>query len=371
MSNAIQIAGAGPAGLAAAIILARAGCQVVVHEAHEEVGHRFQGDYQGLENWSSKRDVLSFLKMLGLSTEFTAKPFYEGTAYDYLGNAYKIQNTKPLFYLVERGPAPDTLDSCLYRQAVGHGVEVIFNSRLKHVSDLGILAAGPAVADAVAVGYHFETGLQDGFWVICDDEIAPKGYAYLLVMKGRGTVKTCMFVDFKHEKHYVEKTVEAFRNLVGLDMINPRFHGGSGNFRIPESAYSGPNPVIGEQAGFQDTLWGFGMRCAIHSGILAAHSLLEKKNYDVLWKRLLLPQMQTSVVNRAIYSLLGNTGYRWLLRRWSGNPDVRHVLYKAYRPTFFKKCLLPWAQMRYASRFKDKSCNHVNCHCVWCRGKSR
>lgn len=46
----INIVGAGPAGLAAAITLARAGRAVIVHEAQAEVGYRFQRDLQGLEN---------------------------------------------------------------------------------------------------------------------------------------------------------------------------------------------------------------------------------------------------------------------------------------------------------------------------------
>lgn len=46
----IRIAGAGPAGIASAITLARIGWRVVVHEAQREVGSRFQGDLQGLES---------------------------------------------------------------------------------------------------------------------------------------------------------------------------------------------------------------------------------------------------------------------------------------------------------------------------------
>ncbi len=64
----VQIAGAGPAGLAAAITLAQAGRRVAVHEAQREVGHRFQGDPQGLENWSTERDVLEILRGLGFRT---------------------------------------------------------------------------------------------------------------------------------------------------------------------------------------------------------------------------------------------------------------------------------------------------------------
>jgi flavin-dependent dehydrogenase len=41
---------AGPAGLAAALTLARAGVLTVVHEIRHDVGARFHGDFQGIEN---------------------------------------------------------------------------------------------------------------------------------------------------------------------------------------------------------------------------------------------------------------------------------------------------------------------------------
>jgi flavin-dependent dehydrogenase len=77
-----DIAGAGPAGLAAAITLARAGRRAVVHEASREVGHRFQGDLQGLETWTTERDVLDEPREMDLTTAFSHRACREGTAFD-------------------------------------------------------------------------------------------------------------------------------------------------------------------------------------------------------------------------------------------------------------------------------------------------
>ena len=367
-TDLIQIGGAGPAGLAAAVTLARAGRRVLVHELQREVGHRFGGDFQGLENWSAQGDTLEILREAGISTAFTAKPCSRAEVFDAWGKRYQIEGNKTFFYLVERGPGPGTLDTALLEQARGLGVEVRFNSRLDHLEGAGILAAGPKAADAIAVGYHFETAMADGVWVILDDQLAPQGYAYLLVMNGRGTVKSCMFSGFKQEHLYVERTVAAFERLAGLKMINPVAHGGVGNFYIPARAVTGVHPVVGEAAGFQDFLWGFGMRHAIFSGVLAARSLLEGKDYDRLWRQELEPSMWNSMVNRALFGLLGNRGYRWLLRRSQAQHwDVHRALHGLYQPGPFKRLLLPWARLRYHSRRQDKSCNHVNCTCVWCR----
>lgn len=347
----IQIAGAGPAGLAAAITLARAGCRVVIHEAQREVGYRFQRDLQGLENWTTEQDVLEALEGLGImTTGFACLPCWHGTVFDAWGRAYEVVSEAPLFYMVERGPGPLSLDTALLVQAQSCGVEVRFNSRLDRLEGPGMLAAGPKTTDAIAVGYHFETTMKNGFWAICDDNLAPQGYAYLLVMNGRGTVKTCMFSGFKEKRQYIQRTLEAFRRLVGLEMIHPRPHGGVGHFGIPQSAYSGLHPLVGEQAGFQDMLWGFGMRWAILSGVLAARSLLKGSDYDALWRRELGPWLQAAVVNRGFYRLLGNRGYRWVLRRYVARQrDARRFLHRAYRPSWRKRWLAPWAMARLKS----------------------
>ena len=372
MSNSLsheefQIVGAGPAGLAAAITLARAGRRVLVHEAAAEVGSRFEGDHQGLENWTTENDVLDDLRERGIACNFAATPCREGVAFDAWGARYEIRSDCPLFYMVERGPGPGTLDSALLAQARESGVEVRFNSRVRQIEGPGILGAGPRAADAIAVGLHFETSMPDGWWVICDDDLAPQGYAYLLVTNGRGTVKSCMFSGFKRESEYLTRTVDRFRKLVGLEMRNPQPHGGAGNFRIPGSAYSGPHPMVGEQAGFQDTLWGFGMRFAVISGILAARSLLDGSNYDARWRDAMNPLLRAAVVNRAVYGALGNIGYSRFLRKASKSNEVRGLLRQYYGPSWLKSLLYPWARWRVQSHRRDVTCNHIDCTCVWCR----
>jgi hypothetical protein len=111
------------------------------------------------------------------------------------------------------------------------------------------------------------------------------------------------------------------------------------------------------------------MRLSITSGVLAAQSLLSGDDYDRLWQRELKPQMETSVVNRALYSLVGNGGYGWFLRWITSHANPRRALGRHYRASWFKGLLQPWARHRYESRRRDVSCNHIDCHCVWCRGE--
>ena len=65
MKATIEIVGAGPAGLAAALAIVGQGGRAVVFERNPDVGHRFHGDFQGIENWTSKGDVLMELSSLG------------------------------------------------------------------------------------------------------------------------------------------------------------------------------------------------------------------------------------------------------------------------------------------------------------------
>jgi flavin-dependent dehydrogenase len=71
----VQISGAGPAGLSAAINLAKAGYPVEVFEKNKKVGGRFRGDFQGLENWSEDDDTLLKLNEMNIDINFHHHPF--------------------------------------------------------------------------------------------------------------------------------------------------------------------------------------------------------------------------------------------------------------------------------------------------------
>lgn len=362
----VTVVGAGPAGLACAIILARAGRRVIVREWHKTVGSRFNGDFQGLENWSDSRDVLDELHATGIDAQFDCHPVHGCTVFDSQGKTYPVRGSRALYYLVRRGSIDGCLERGLLEQALESGADVRFGDRVTEPRGLTVLAIGPRSADAIAAGHLFETALPDGSWAVFNNALAPLGYSYLLIRGGRGTVASCMFANFKRQADYVERTVSFFREKVGLEMQNPRPFGGFANFRVPRTAMQGGHLVIGEQAGFQDALAGFGMRYALRSGVLAARSLLERTDYTQLWRQELLPLLKTGIANRFIFNNIGDRGWRWALRGLSRS-DTAAKLQRLYRPSLPTRLIYPLAYWRYRAPLSDQSCDHVACDCVYCR----
>ena len=362
----VPIVGAGPAGLVAAINLKRAGYDVTVYEEHEDVGHRFHNDFQGLENLSSEEDIPAFLDRIGVERNFLCHPYEGGDFYGPSLKKVSLKSEKPLFYLVRRGNAEDTLDSGLKRQALAAGVRIEFGRRIDKIAPPAIVASGPKAADAIAKGITFETDLPDMAAVVLDESLAPKGYAYFLVNDGRATLASCMFSGFKDEKRYFERSVETFRSLYSFEMRNPREFGGFGNFFLKNSAIHGGNLYVGESAGFQDRLWGFGIRFAVNSGYLAARSIIEGRNYDDLWKKEIRPYLRATLSSRLIIYRFAGQRYDRLVNIMSGK-DPRGFLKWLYVPSFSKTLLYPLADLYFRSRLIDKSCNHIDCECTWCR----
>lgn len=88
--KSIKILGAGISGLTAAINLAKAGYKVDVYERNKDIGMRFGGDLQGLENWSEKEDALDSLKRMNIKINFDCDPF----AKTYLSHSFNLYAKK-------------------------------------------------------------------------------------------------------------------------------------------------------------------------------------------------------------------------------------------------------------------------------------
>jgi flavin-dependent dehydrogenase len=364
----VTIVGAGPAGLACAIVLARQGREVVVREWKDTVGHRFHNDFQGLENWSNFEDCLVELAASGVTPEFEHNPVYETTAFDTKGRAHEIHSPRPLYYLLRRGAAAGSLDRGLLVQAQAEGVEVRFNDRVYHTRGPTILAAGPRRANVIAAGYLFETNHDNGSWFSIDQKLAPGGYAYLLVHEGRGTLASCMYAKFDRQAGHVELARTFFAEKLGIEMNDLRKFGGYGSRSHIHPPVQGGHPVIGEQAGFQDALAGFGLRYAMNSGILAARCLLEGRDYADAWRHEILPRVKTGIANRLIFETMGRRAHNWALRglaRAGGDPVKR--LQRLYAPNGLTRLIYPLAAWRNRKSGKLRSCSHGGCDCVWCQ----
>ncbi|OGP29621.1 MAG: hypothetical protein A2073_07945 [Deltaproteobacteria bacterium GWC2_42_11] len=371
MTNEIEIVGTGPAGLVAGINLAKAGYRVTIYEEKPDVGHRFNGDFQGLENWSSEEDVTVLLERFGVYNkvciEYICQPYNKLVIFDANLNKTVLQSERPFFYLVQRGGWPGCLDYGLMEQAVQSGVEIVFNKRVDKLEKGGIIGIGPRAADAIAKGIVFNTNMKDTAAAILDDRLAPKGYAYLLVHRGKATMATCMFKDFKREKECFERTVETFKKVfLSLDITNAKEFGGYGNFFFDKPAFENGKYYVGEASGLQDCLFGFGMRYAIMSGLFAAKSIIEKMDYTALLKGELEPMQKTSLANRLIFERLGNRGYTYFINHLAKGNAVEKIR-RQYNPSFLKTLLYPFASWKYKSRLVDKGCHGEGCACVWCR----
>ena len=367
--EAIHIVGAGPAGLAAALTVARAGRRAIVHEQRQDVGSRFHGDLQGIENWTTRDDVLDELRATGIDPSSCGRPFCEATFFDPEGREYTCRSPTPMFYLVRRGRESGTLDQHLKTQALAAGVEIRFQDAVRRLPQGGIVAGGPRGSDAIVVGYVFETTRADGVFAVLSDRLAPRGYAYLLVSNGRGTVATCLFEDFHNERLYLERTIAFFQARAGLSMRYPVRFGGTGNVLLPSTARNGNILFAGEAAGFQDALWGFGMRIAMLSGHLAARALLSGKpaEYDRLWTRRLGDLVRVSMVNRYLFDRMEDRGYVRLLRSIGRAADTRQWLRRHYGPSLGKRLLLALARRAARPRRAPPGCTLSGCDCTWCR----
>jgi flavin-dependent dehydrogenase len=361
----IRIAGAGPSGLAAAIALARAGRAVEVHEAKRDVGTRFIGDLQILEAASEAEPVPEFLDRIGIEPNFYFRPVTTATFYDHRGASRTIRSSAPYGFFIRRGSEEGTLDRGLLAQAQRAGVRVIFNSRLK-ADEADIVATGPAAPDGLAREMTWHTADAERVEVFFNHLLSPGGYSYFFILDGVATFGCAIVADFKKIDEYFEHSLAAAQRANPFEIPAETRTGYSYmNFHLKDRATKGDSRYVGEAAGFQDYLFGLGIRYALTSGWLAAQSILENRDFDELWRATLGTKQQTSLVNRFLYEAGGNRGLSMFVKQAARAKDFHRYLSGWHAHTWWKSMLAPFVQRfwRHRGRCLHKPGDH------WCRAR--
>ena len=350
-------------------MLARAGRAVEVHEAKRDVGTRFIGDLQIIESASEREPVPAFLARIGIESNFYFRPATWATFYDARGTARKIRSDEPYGWFIRRGAEGNTLDRGLLAQARALGVNVIFNSRLAP-ENADIVATGPASPDGLAREMTWRPAKSDidaeRVDVFFNHHLSPGGYSYLFILDGIATFGCAIVADFKKIDEYFDHSLAAAQRLHPFAIPSETRTGYSYmNFHLKRHATKGSARYVGEAAGFQDYLFGLGIRYALTSGWLAARSILEQRDFDELWTRELAPKQETSLVNRFLYEAGGNTGLSIFVRQAARAKDFRGYLSGWHERRWWKALLTPIVRRvwHHRGRCQHKPGEH------WCRSR--
>lgn len=361
----ITIAGAGPSGLIAATLLARAGRRVVVHEKNAAVGTRFIGDFQVIEDASDPLETVpEMFARLGLKTP-PWRPALGGEFFDSHLHRSVIRSEKPYGWFITRGPEAGTLDRTLLAAALAAGAEVRFRSRIEPAA-ADLVATGPQAPDGLARETTFATDSKERVRVLYDNRFAPDGYAYLFTHGGRGTFGCAIVRDFRGIDGYFERSLSRFAEIENVPMTERRDAYSFMNFSLKDAAVRDGRTAVGESAGFQDYLFGLGIRYAILSGALAAEAILTGADYQQLQRARFGKLQRVSVVNRFLYELGGNLGMSLFIRD-AARRDFRSVLAAWYRPTALRLSLAPLVTRLWKNR--GRCAHRLEAH--WCRVRER
>lgn len=348
----IKILGAGPAGLSAAINLAIEGYNVDVFEKNLDAGERVGRNLQGLENWSTDDDVIKEFKNMNIKANFEHEPFKKLRITNIKEN-WDFLCKRPAFYLVTRGTQMNSLDQGLKEQALDLGVNIIFGETLP-LDEVDLVATGPDQRwkFAVAKGHTFKTEHENLAVALVNNYHAFKGYSYLLISNGYGCIATVLFEGFNNLNKYFDRTNSALTSEYDFNAKEISGFAGFGSFS-GEIHKSSDKIFIGEKAGFQDILWGFGIRNAVKSGYLAAKSILEDRNYYALVQNYFKPRLNAAIVNRFFWEKLASNNYSMILNRIHNSKDPLKYLRSFHNFNLIQKITYPLAHLYMKRRYPN------------------
>ena len=345
VTRRIDILGAGLSGLSAATILSREGYDVHVYEIRADSGARFDGDFQGIENWTSDTDFFDEMREWGFDPEeFKATPFNIIDLIHPDDVITQPSTDKPAFRVVERGTDSHCIDQGFKRMAQAAGATIHYETR-KALEECDIIAAGPKESSAIAFGEIFHTDHPNHVSFQLNDKLAPGAYSYLIIIDGIGLICTCLWRQQKKSSRYLNETIAWYEEHYELNRRPIKRVGGKGDFSLPDRYIHEGRYYVGEAGGLQDFMWGFGMRYAITSGVLAAHSIMERCDYEKEIRGRLVPLVRASAINRFLMNRVSNRGFKMVATHWvrdeKRHGDGLHFMKWVYQPGIFRRALWP------------------------------
>ncbi len=340
-SKTIKIAGGGIAGLTAAIQLKKSGLDPIIFEKESQIGGNRHGDYEGLENWIFDQSMNEFFGQSGFDfSQITSIPINRFRVHTSTSSSFMIHHHRPFFHMVKRGSGKTDLDTALYRQCRFAGVQ--FEMGNSAPNDCDIIATGTTKAAAYIRGINFDTSLSDQVHLLLGHEFAPKGYAYLIILDGKGTLATAYKKPGDNQVDPLQNSKDYFKEY-GITISDGNPFGSRGSFSLPFGGLKYPYK-IGEAGGFQDYLFGFGIRMSMASGGGAALSILGRHKEAKRVMKDLNRMRRLSFVNRMLYERLNDHQMAAFAKKLSEVSDPLTILSGAYSWNF--KNIRRWITMK-------------------------
>lgn len=344
--EAVIIGGGGLSGLAAALTLAHAGREVVVYERGVACGSRRHQDVEGLETWIFPQRPMDYLQAHNLPTSFHSRPVDTFHFIDELGQIHSTTAQEPFFHLVCRGAAPGCIDREFQAAAEAAGVTFHFQ-RMRQPHQVHIFAGGPRRASAYVQGMTFRTSATDGVYLLLGQNYAPQGYAYCIIWDGRGTVAAAYKKQSSGVDKALNRAVDRFQSVIGFHMADTVSFGFFGTYAAAPTLTDSGALLVGEAAGFQDALFGFGMNFALRSGVLAARALIDGEDYQRLCRAQLMGPMASCWVNRRLFERLREPARFHLAAQLVRRGRAWEVLRRVSRPAISKRLWAWWSSRRW------------------------
>jgi len=250
------------------------------------------------------------------------------------------KSVRPFLYLVKRGQTKDSIDRSLEDQAKTQGVKIVYRSILGS-NEASIIATGPQKPTFVATGITFRFKHPDKSIVLLDNKFSLKFYSYLILNDDRGEIVCVNPVGTTDSQTRLKLAIQAFEKILGtrIEDMGESFSAFI-NFDLLKRARLNDRCYIGEAAGFQDFLAGFGMVYAFRSGYQVAKSIIEGLDFNRLWERDFFKPLRISSNNRALYERMSNDDFEriirmfnsknFVIRRLRGGDDFQHIMRKLY-----------------------------------------